>query len=59
MFVKGRRLRGMFVVSDIQGRNTKEIQYTQLQKLCSNNVMEVSISPPTTKVMGIRNARIL
>ena len=52
MFVKGRRLRGMFVVSDIQGRNTKEIQYTQLQKLCSTNIMEVEAIPPTAKAVG-------
>jgi len=40
--------------------NTRlERKYTQLQRLCSNNVIEVSVSPPTFENVGIRNATIL
>ena len=59
-FIKGRRSSGFFDVCDINNDNiTHSIKYTNLQRLCSNNIMEVSISPPTTKVMGIRNAKVL
>jgi len=59
-FIKGRRSSGFFDVCDIDGNNiSHSIKYTKLQRLCGNNVMEVSVSPPTTKVMGIRNAKVL
>jgi len=51
-FIKGRRLRGTFVISDIEGKNPREVKYTMLQKLCSNNVMEVQAIPPTAKAVG-------
>ena len=47
-------------VCDIDGNNiSHSIKYTNLQRLCGNNVMEVSVSPPTSKDMGIRNATVL
>ena len=59
-FIKGKRSSGFFDVCDINRNNiSHSIKYTNLQRLCSNNIMEVSVSPPTTKVMGIRNAKIL
>lgn len=59
-FIKGKRSSGFFDVCDIDGNNiSHSVKYTKLQKLCSNNVMEVSVSPPTSKDMGIRNATIL
>ena len=59
-FIKGRRSSGFFDVCDIDGNNiSHSVKYTNLQRLCGNNVMEVSVSPPTTKVMGIRNAKVL
>ena len=59
-FIKGRRSSGFFDVCDIDGNNiSHSIKYTNLQRLCGNNVMEASVSPPTTKVMGIRNAKVL
>ncbi len=50
-FIKGRRLRGTFVISDIEGKNPIEVKYTLLQKICSNNVMEVQAIPPTAKAV--------
>ncbi len=59
-FIKGRRSSGFFDVCDIDGNNiSHSVKYTNLQRLCSNNIMEASISPPTTEVMGIRNATVL
>lgn len=59
-FIKGRRSSGFFDICDIDGNNiSHSVKYTNLQRLCSNNVMEVSISPPTSKDIGIRNATIL
>lgn len=59
-FVKGKRSSGFFDVCDIDGNNiSHSIKYTNLQRLCSNNVMEVSVSPPSTKVLGIRNATVI
>ena len=59
-FIKGRRSSGFFDVCDIDGNNiSHSIKYTNLQRLCGNNIMEVSVSPPTTKVKGILNAKIL
>lgn len=59
-FIKGRRRSGFFDVCDIDGNNiSHSVKYTQLQRLCSNNVMEVIASPPTTKVMGIRSEMVL
>ena len=59
-FIKGKRSSGFFDVCDIDGNNiSHSIKYTNLQRLCGNNIMEVSVSPPTTKVMGIRNAKVL
>ena len=59
-FIKGKRSSGFFDVCDIDGKNiSHSVKYTKLQRLCSTNVMEVSISPPTSKDIGIRNATIL
>ena len=59
-FIKGKRSSGFFDVCDIDGNNiSHSIKYTNLQRLCGNNVMEVSVSPPTSKDMGIRNAKVL
>lgn len=59
-FVKGKRSSGFFDVCDIDGNNiSHSIKYTKIQRLCSNNIMEVSVSPPTSKDMGIRNAMVL
>jgi len=59
-FIKGKRSSGFFDVCDIDGNNiSHSIKYTNLQRLCGNNVMEVSVSPPTSKDMGIRNATVL
>jgi len=59
-FIKGKRSSGYFDVCDIDRNNiSHSIKYTNLQRLCGNNVMEVSVSPPTSKDMGIRNATIL
>lgn len=46
-FIKGKRRSGYFDVCDIDGNNiSHSIKYTNLQRLCSNNVMEVqAISP--------------
>jgi hypothetical protein len=58
-FIKGKRSSGFFDVCDINGNNiSHSVKYTHLQRLCGNNVMEVSVSPPTSKDMGIRNATI-
>lgn len=59
-FIKGRRSSGFFDVCDIYGNNiSHSIKYSKLQRLCSNNVMEVSVFLPTTEVMGIQNAKVL
>lgn len=59
-FIKGRRSSGYFDVCDIDGANiSHSIKYTQLQRLCSNNVMEVIASPPTAKAMGVRSEMVL
>lgn len=59
-FVKGKRSSGFFDVCDIDGNNiSHSVKYTHLQRLCGNNVIEVSVSPPMSKDMGIRNAKIL
>ena len=59
-FVKGKRSSGFFDVCNIDGNNiSHSVKYTNLQRLCSTNVMEVSVFPPTSKDMGIRNATIL
>ena len=59
-FIKGKRSSGYFDVCDIAGKSiSHSIKYTKLQRLGSYNVMGVSISPPTTKVIGIRNATVL
>lgn len=59
-FVKGKRSSGFFDVCDIDENNiSHSVKYTQLQKICSNNVMEVSVSPPTAEAVGIRNAKVL
>lgn len=59
-FIKGRRNSGYFDVCDIEGNNiSHSVKYTNLQRLCSNNIMEVSVSPPTAKAVGIRNATTL
>ena len=48
-----RRLRGDFEICDIDNNKfEKSFKYTQLQKLCSNNVMEVQTIPPTAKAVG-------
>ena len=53
-FVKGKRSSGFFDVCDIGGNNiSHSIKYTKLQRLCSNNVMEVNAIPPTSKDVGI------
>lgn len=42
-FIKGRRRSGFFDVCDIGGKSiSHSVKYTKLQRLCSNNVMEVS-----------------
>tara|TARA_Y100000310_G_C20695061_1_gene825077 strand:+ start:854 stop:2101 length:1248 start_codon:yes stop_codon:yes gene_type:complete len=59
-FIKGKRSSGFFDVCDIDGNNVSHsVKYTKLQRLYSNNVMEVIASPPTTKVMGIRSETVL
>ena len=59
-FIKGKRSSGFFDVCDIDGNNiSHSVKYAKLQKLCSNNVMEVSVSPPTAEAVGIRNAKVL
>lgn len=59
-FIKGRRTSGFFDVCDIDGNNiSHSIKYTNLQRLCSNNVMEVIASPPTAKAVGVRSETIL
>jgi hypothetical protein len=58
-FVKGRRSSGFFDVCDIDENNiSHSVKYTNLQKLCSNNVMETIVSPPTAKAVGIRNVEV-
>ena len=53
-FIKGKRSSGYFDVCDIDGNNiSHSVKYTQLQRLCSNNVMEVEAIPPNTKALGI------
>lgn len=53
-FVKERRTSGYFDVCDIDGKNiSHSIKYTNLQRLCSNNIMEVIASPPTFENVGI------
>jgi len=55
-FIKGKRSSGFFDVCNIYGNNiSHSIKYTNLQRLCSNNTMEVSISPPNPEGMGIRD----
>jgi len=52
-FIKGRRTRGNFDICDINKKNINHsINYTKLQKLSSNNVMEVQAIPPTAKAVG-------
>lgn len=59
-FIKGKRSSGFFDVCDIDGNNiSHSIKYTALQRLSGNNIMEVSVSPPTAKAMGIRNAEVV
>ena len=59
-FIKGKRSSGYFDVCDIDGNNiSHSVKYTQLQRLCSNNVMEVIASPPTDKSVGIRSETTL
>ena len=58
-FIKGKRSSGYFDVCDIDGKNiSHSVKYTQLQRLCSNNIMEVSVSPPTNEFVDIQNATI-
>jgi hypothetical protein len=53
-FIKDKRSSGFFDVCDIDGNNINHsIKYTKLQKLCSNNIMEVIASPPNNKLLGI------
>jgi hypothetical protein len=59
-FIKGRRTSGFFDICDIDGNNiSHSVKYTEIQRLCSNNIMEVIASPPKTEVMGIRSETIL
>ena len=59
-FIKGKRSSGYFDVCDIDGNNiSHSVKYTQLQRLCSNNVMEVIASPPPAKAVGIRSEETL
>jgi len=53
-FIKGRRSSGYFDICDIDSVNINHsIKYTKLQRLCSNNIMEVKAVPPTNKFVGI------
>jgi len=53
-FVKGRRSSGFFDVCDIDKNNiSHSVKYTKIQRLCSNNIMEVEAIPPTAKAVGI------
>jgi hypothetical protein len=53
-FIKGKRSCGFFDVCDIDGKNiSHSIKHTKLQRLNSNNVMEVNAIPPTNKLVGI------
>ena len=46
-FIKGRRMRGYFEMCDIdKNKFEKSFKYTQLQKLCSSNIMGVSLNSP-------------
>lgn len=59
-FIKGKRSSGFFDVCDIDGNSiSHSVKYTNLQRLCSNNLMEVIASPPTNKFVGIRSVEIL
>lgn len=59
-FIKGKRSSGYFDVCDIDGNNiSHSVKYTNLQRLCSNNIMEVIASPPTTKIMDIQSETVL
>lgn len=59
-FIKGRRTSGYFDVCDIDRNNiSHSVKYTNLQRLCSNNIMEVMASPPTIEIVGIRSETIL
>ena len=59
-FIKGRRTSGFFDICDIEGNSiSHSVKYTNLKRLCSNNVMEANISPPTSKEVGIRNVKVL
>jgi len=53
-FIKGRRSSGYFDVCDIDRNNiSHSIKHTKLQKLYSNNLMEVKAVPPTIEIVGI------
>ena len=53
-FIKGKRSSGYFDVCDIDGNSiSHSIKYTNLQRLCSNNIMEVEAIPPNSKELGI------
>lgn len=59
-FIKGRRSSGFFDICDINGSNiSHSVKYTKLQRLCSNNIMEVIASPPTLESAGIRRGKVL
>ncbi len=59
-FVKGRRTSGFFDICDIDGNNiSHSTKYTNLQRLCSTNVMEVIVSLPMAKVMSFRSEGVL
>lgn len=49
-FIKGRRSSGFFDICDIDRNSiSHSVKYTKLQRLCSNNVIEVEAIPPTPK----------
>jgi len=59
-FIKGRRSSGYFDVCDINNNSlSHSVKYTKLHKLSSNNTMEVIVSLPTAKAVGIRNENVL
>lgn len=59
-FIKGKRSSGYFDICDIEGNNiSHSVKYTNLQRLCSNNIMEAIASHPTDKSVGIRSETTL
>ena len=58
-FIKGKRSSGFFDVCDIDGNNiSHSVKYTELQRLCSTNIMEIIASPPSNKLLGIRSGDV-